>query len=106
MRQEIKGEHRVDDDGNPAGGLTTVTGINITWQDGPLGRDEERIAPNGAFVEGVIAAAIDRLNYYQDSKFKCGTNADAIYHLEKALKCLEARTQEREARGVEGTHAE
>ena len=104
MRQPVKGVHNSDANGNPAGGITTGTGINIEWQNGPLGRGEERKAPNGAFVEGVIAAALGRLEYYQSSKFKCRENALAITKLEEALHWLESRTQKREAQNVEGTH--
>ncbi len=107
MRQKITGQHNSDENGNPAGGTTTGTGITITWQNGPLGRPEDgtRKEPNGAFVEGVIAAALDRLEYYQASKFKCRENALAITKLEEALHWLDSRTQKREAAKIEGTHA-
>lgn len=104
MKQEITGRHFNDDNGNPAGGVTTGTGIAITWQNGPLGRGDERKEPNGAFVEGVIAAVIDRLEYYQASKFKSAYNAVALGHLQLALAALEQRTKDREQRAVEGTH--
>ena len=96
--------HRTDSDGNPAGGLTTGVGYRIDWQDGPLGRDEERQDPNGAFVEEIIKAAIDRLEFYQRSKFACSANHQAIEALQTALTSLQNRTANREARGVEGTH--
>ena len=105
MQQPITQDHRLDADGNPAGGTTTGTGISISWQDGPLGRGSERIEPNGAFVEGVIAAALGRLQYYQDTKFRCRENALAITKLEEALHWCQHRTADREARAVEGTHA-
>lgn len=107
MNQSIQSEHRNDKNGNPAGGTTTGRGINIKWQDGPLGRLEagSRIEPNGAFVEGVIAAALDRLEYYQASKFECRENALAITKLEEALHWCGHRTAKREAQKVEGTHA-
>lgn len=105
MTQEIVGKHFNDEKGNPAGGTTTGTGLSISWQNGPLGRDGDRLAPNGAFVEGVIAAAIDRIAYYQASKFNCRENALALTKLEEALHWLNARTQKREAQKVEGTHA-
>ena len=105
MRQEITGYHFNDDHGNPAGGHTVGRGIAIIWQNGPLGRGEDRIEPNGAFVEGVIAAAIDRLVYYQESKFNCHENAMALNALADAMYWLEARTAKREQQGVEGTHA-
>ncbi len=105
MTQQIVGKHDNDADGNPHGGLTVGRGINIEWQKGPLGRDGQRMEPNGAFVEGVIAAAIDRLEYYQSSKFKCRENALAITKLEEALHWCGHRTAKREAQKVEGTHA-
>lgn len=106
MRTSIEGKHRNDDNGNPAGGSTVGTGFTIVWQDGPLGRGESRLAPNGAFVENVIAAAIDRIEYYQQSRFECVENEMALRHLNSALACLNGRTREREERTVEGTHAE
>lgn len=105
MKQEVNGVHNSDEKGNPAGGFTEANGIAIRWQNGPLGRGEDRKAPNGAFVEGVIAAAVNRLEYYQASKFKCQENADAIAHLGLALERLESRTKLREKQQVEGTHA-
>jgi hypothetical protein len=105
MTQEIIGQHDNDAAGNPAGGQTTGVGIDIIWQNGPLGRDGDRLVPNGAFVEGVIAAAADRIRYYQRSKFQCWENARALDLLEAALSILDFRTKQREAQKVEGTHA-
>ncbi len=106
MLQKIKQEHWNDADGNPGGGITEGTGFTISWQNGPLGRGEDRKEPNGAFVEGVIQAAIGRLDYYQESRFKCRENAAAIRHLQTALGILNDRTTDREERDVEGTHTE
>ena len=103
MEQQLHTEN-ITEDGAPAGGSVKGTGIDIRWQSGPLGRDPDRMAPNGAFVEGVIAAAIQRLEYYQESQFRCRENALAITSLEVAKMWLEKRTRDRESRGVEGTH--
>lgn len=103
MKQAIQADH-VTADGAPAGGTTTATGLAIEWQNGPLAVDGVRLEPNGCFVETVIAAALDRLEYYQASKFNCAENADAIGYLNAALDALNARTSRREAQGVEGTH--
>lgn len=92
------------EDGKPAGGSVRATGLSIDWQDGPLGRDADRIEPNGAFVETVIAAAIQRLEHYNSTEFRCRENSLAITHLEEALHWCQHRTAAREARGVEGTH--
>lgn len=104
MDQPIKSEHHTDTDGNPAGGRTTGVGFHIEWQDGPLGRGADRREPNGAFVEGIIKAAIDRLEFYNNSKFRCRENSLAITHLEEALHWCNHRTAKRERRAVEGTH--
>ena len=105
MRQHLESDHYNDLSGNPAGGYAHAIGMDIRWQNGSLGRGAERKEPNGTFVETVIAAAIDRLRYYNDGQFRCRENSLAITHLEEALHWLEARTAEREQRGVEGTHA-
>ena len=104
MTQKLDITNRSDDDGNPAGGYVSCTGMSIRWQDGPLGRGEDRIAPNGAFVESVIEAARQRLAFYQKGKFHCIENQSAIQYLNSALECLSDRTQRREAAGIEGTH--
>jgi len=102
----FKEEHWNDADDNPAGGSSFGNGFAISWQNGPLGRGNDRKEPNGAFVEDVIAAVVGRIEYYERSKFSCGANQEAISHLNDALCILNARTSDREARQVEGTHAE
>lgn len=105
MKNGINAKHWNDSDGNPAGGNTFGVGFAIGWQNGPLGRGAGRVPANGAFVEDIIDAALNRLEYYQQSKFACSENADAMEHLECALRLLASRTAKREAAGVEGTHA-
>jgi hypothetical protein len=107
MRQNLACYNYTKDDGNPRGGSVTGMGITIRWQDGPLGRWPDRKEPNGAFVEGVIQAAIQRLEYFQtesEGRFACRQNALAITKLEEAMHWLQDRTEERERREVEGTH--
>lgn len=104
MLAKYESENRTDDDMNPTGGSVRGTGLVIDWQDGPLGRGENRKEPNGAFVETVIDAARQRIEFYQASKFKCRENAIAITKLEEALLWLGRRTADRERRGVEGEH--
>ena len=105
MQQPFNAINTNDEKGNPAGGNVWATGLSITWQDGPLGRAEDRKEPNGAFVETVIAAAKQRIEYYQETRFRCRENALAITKLEEALHWLHHRTAERERREVEGTHS-
>ena len=107
MDQAIEQKHDVDGDGNPAGGHTVGVGIDIVWQDGPLGRGDDQKEPNGAFVEGVIKSAIGRMQFYQEAnegKFRCRENAIAITKLEEAVLWMKSRTSDREKREVEGTH--
>jgi len=94
----------IDKQGNPAGGYVSGVGLRIDWQNGPLGQGDNRQKPNGAFVETVIAASIERLKFYQESEFKGEENARAIQFLDQALDVLNERTKSREKRGVEGTH--
>ena len=108
MRQEIASRHDLEN-GNPAGGSTIGTGISIEWQNGPLGRGDEKAEPNGAFVEGVIGSALDRVRWYQSvcgGKFACLENERTITKLEQALQWCDRRTTDREEREVEGTHTE
>lgn len=127
MRSGFTSQHWNDEAGKPAGGIAQGTGFVISWQHGPLGlcncgRPAEGqpfgeveaadhagycnriVNRNGAFLEDVIAAAADRLRYHQAGEFASEENAAAIAHLELALGALNARTVQREARGVEGTH--
>lgn len=107
--QKMKCINRLDADGNPAGGNAYAYGMDIWWQNGPLGApdDPERQEPNGAFVETVIRAARQRIAYYQiasDGRFNCRENAEAIVALGIALDALDRRTQRRTEAGTEGTH--
>lgn len=99
-----------DANGFPSGGFASGIGMSISWQNGPLGApdDPDRQEPNGAFVETVIAAAKQRIEYYQRAskgRFACRENAMAITKLDEALMWLNKRTADRTARNVEGTHA-
>ena len=105
MKQKYKAINLIKYD-KPAGGSFKATGVEIHWQDGPLREQgsDEPAEPNGAFVETVIEAARQRLEFYQGMQFSCRENALAITKLEEALHWLNARTQRRIEQGVEGTH--
>lgn len=105
MLAKFRSKNHWDKNENPTGGYVEGTGLAIAWQDGPLGRGKDRKEPNGAFVETVIAAAKQRLQFYQNSKFACFENMEAIKSLTIALLALEFRTKDRDKREVEGTHA-
>jgi len=57
----------------------------------------------GTTNEAVISMLIDRMQVLNES-FPSKFNDDAIKHLHLAYEALVARTADREARGVEGTH--
>lgn len=82
--------------------VTIPTNIlaQVSFQKGPI----KEAGVNGAMNEDLIAMVIDRLQSFQESDFKCRENAVAITKLEEALMWLRKRTQDREDRGVEGTH--
>lgn len=102
--QKLDIQHR-SEGGNPAGGHVHGIGIEIHFQNGPMGIvGANRIGQNGAFVEDLINSAISRLEFYQKSKFKSEHNEEAIKGLQVALKALNERSKDREERGVEGTH--
>jgi len=103
MRQGHFEEHWTDNDA-PAGGVSTGRGFTISWQNGPLGRGNNRKEPNGAFVEDVIQAVIGRIEFYQASPFACQENDNALANLRRAAWELDQRTRSREVRAVEGTH--
>lgn len=107
--EPLQQKNHTDKEGMPAGGVHVSPGCVIAWQDGPLGRAGKRREPNGAFVENVLRASRDRIEWYQTVNggcFACEENAIALEHLDAALEALDLRTKRREAAGTEGTHAE
>ena len=58
---------------------------------------------DGTTNEEVLAMLIDRMNFL-NGKFPCRENSLAITKLEEALMWLNKRTENRTARGVEGTN--
>ena len=102
-RNKITYHNLTDKEGNPTGGKVSGPGMEIAWQDGPLGRPPK--PATGAFVEDVLEAARQRLDFYQNGgnkKFACRENAIAITKIEEALLWLNKRRMGREARGVQG----
>lgn len=74
--------------------------VKVDFQCGPI----KECGVNGCCNEDLINMAIERLEGFQNSEFKCRENAMAITKLEEALLWLRKRTMDREDRGVEGTH--
>lgn len=106
----LEANNHLDEAENPTGGdvnlyINDEPAIAINWQDGPRGQADGTLAPpNGAFVEDVIWAALQRLEFFNESKYRDRANSLAITHLEQALQALKDRQLERSARGAEGKH--
>ena len=87
------------------GGDGTETEANdfgfIKFQEGPI----KECGVNGCHNEDLLVIVLDRLQSFQSSDFSCRENALAITKLEEALHWLNARTSDREKRGVEGTNS-
>lgn len=115
VNPNIQGGNRTSND-NPSGGNVTLhvtksgdeefPALIVNWQDGPRGTvgDGTLEDPNGAFVEDVLWVALQRLEFFQDSKYRCRENAIAITKIEEALFIMKDRQLSRSERGVEGKH--
>ena len=74
--------------------------VEVDFQHGPI----KEVGVNGITNEALLAIVIDRLEGFQAGPYACSDNEGALFHLVQAQKALFARTRERLARGVEGTH--
>ncbi len=100
-----------DQDGNPTGGHTEMfvggdednsptQAIDINWQDGIVGESGQ----SGAFVEDVLEAARQRIQFFNSTRFRCRENSIAITKIEEALQWLDWRTRQRLQQDVENTY--
>lgn len=72
--------------------------MDIKFQDGAI----PDVGRNGLQVEEALQQCVDRLKKYQD-EVPCRETALAITKVEEAIMWLNKRTEDRKARGVEGT---
>lgn len=108
----VQSEFRTDGAGHPTGGFTSMwvdgnseseglAAIQIHWQDGIIGPKGQ----NGAFIEDVIEAALQRLRWFNSRpESRCRENSLAITKLEEAMQWLDWRTRQRVIGGVENTY--
>lgn len=75
-------------------------GVLLGFQCGAV----SEVGVNGITDEALLVVLIDRLERFQTGAFACDENADALHALEYALAQLQARTRDRQRRGVEGEH--
>lgn len=104
MSKDLNSTQWADKEGRADGGQSFGPGFCIAWQRGPLVVNGERKEQNGAFIETVIAAVRDRLEFHQEGPFACKENQLAIDYLNAALVALGSRAAKREEAGVAGTH--
>lgn len=112
----IEATNELDEGDNPTGGFVDLhVGedmahvVKILWQDGPRGQADNAPTgiladPNGAFVEDVLWVALQRLEFFNASKYRDRANSLTITHIEQALQALKYRQLERSHRNVEGKH--
>ena len=98
--------HFKDENGKPAGGISTGVGYTIAWQNGPCPIQEDGSQPdrNGAFLIEILEACEARLVFYQDGEFACIENKCAQEHITAALIALRMRRDRRKEAGTLGTH--
>lgn len=77
-----------------------ATHSTVLFQHGPIAE----VGVNGVTHEALLAILIDRLEAFQRGAFANRYNEAALIDLRNAQGTLQARTRERMARGVEGTH--
>jgi hypothetical protein len=75
--------------------------VDVKFQQGPI----REVGVNGISEASLMAILMDRLQGFQGGPYKCSNNEHALFHLRQAMMHLNARTRERQARGVEGTRA-
>ena len=94
----------IDPNGRPDGGHSFGVGFMIAWQRWPMIVDGKPIPQTGAFVEHVLAAVLDRLQFLQKTSFACQETVTAIEHVNKAMEAIQDRIKRRQAEGGLGTH--
>ena len=116
INENLGATNKLDENENPTGGEVSLhvtkngdvefPALIINWQDGPRGTAEDGTLtdPNGAFVEDVLWAALQRLEFFNESKYRDRANSIAITKIEEALQALKNRQLERSHRNVEGKH--
>lgn len=86
---------------NPSATPQDGAGLVILFQNGAI----NEAGVNGVTQEVLLAIVADRLRSFQAGPYACAENGAALEHVLAAQRFLQARTRERMARQVEGTHA-
>ena len=76
---------------NPSGGFVEGVGLKIIWQSGLSTQDTEKEDPDGTFVETVLKAVKNRIEFYQTGWSACTENVVALIKIREALQILDSR---------------
>ncbi|MEA2001443.1 MAG: hypothetical protein U9N84_06100 [Actinomycetota bacterium] len=109
----VEASFQSDADGNPSGGISSIydredalsTGgsqpplVEIPWQNGIMSEGR-----NGVVLEDMVEACIQRLRFFQDSKFRCRENALALTKLEEAAQWMRQRQRNRHLQNVQSSY--
>ena len=79
---------------------TAADTILFKFQNGPIKENGK----NGCQIDTAVEV-IRQMLWGLNDMYPCTANEDALWHLDGALKAMESRTKDREARNVEGTNA-
>lgn len=69
-----------------------------------LGPRKESGSVEGITDQDLLEIVKDRLTGFQSGEYACGYNAQALFHVEEALKWLNRRVEDRINRNVLGTY--
>ncbi len=107
VNPKLEANNLLDENDNPTGGGVRLIlppamsesdeVLKIEWQSKPRKQEgtDELLPPNGA---------LQRLEFFNEGKYRDRANSIAITHLEQALQALKDRQVARSYRGVEGEH--
>ncbi len=115
IAQDLIIDNRSLEDGTPDGGSAVcfvpcgtnkLEVLRLNWQQGALvdAATKQERPQNGIFLATLVRVVVDRLEYYQSTKFACSENATALDYFRKGLELLEKRADRRSKEGTLGTH--
>jgi len=102
--QPLETHNEILPDGTPDGGWAEAPGLAIRWQKGALNFEEGEVSWNGCFLVTLLQVAEAQLEFYENSKYACNDNADALVKVREAMEILNRRQIRRFCCGVRGKH--
>ena len=103
-KQGFYEQHWQDEEGLPAGGVSSGRGWAITWGHIKVQNNDMsqcvKVKGEGAVIEDALEGVISRLCYYQNGKFACDENKVALEH----LRVVEELVTDRRCRSYTNFH--